>query len=338
MDTGSRATLLKNLKFWMVPSLHFVGAMVCLVQARHLAASPRAASLGPRINRLYFFSFGMALICLIGISEGQNLISLMTQAFTSRFTHFSVVLMLAITAMREYREERKLLDKSPISKYHRKNPLPGPLKGALLCIDIKNSERLFRLSAETGDAGRIVEGCLSHLWSAVLAHQGTVLSTEGDGLRAFFDGDECTSPARSALLAVDQMQARLDEYALQLRDQGFSLDSFLSFRAGLVLGEIKPIWQQAGQSQVAGWTEAGQSNAFVDSARLMEAERQLDYGGSLLVSTVETAFALRGAGTSAGKWLIESRRVEGKHGNSYLVSAYSTLQPNATAPTLKLAA
>jgi class 3 adenylate cyclase len=326
IGASGRSHLIAFIKSWYLPGCYVAGAVACFAQAYHLSETPETSRLKARIRQLLFFGGGMALMGAITFAEMHGMFSLVAVAFTSRFTHFSVVLLLSAIALREYREERRLLERSPISKYHRLAELPACLRGALLCVDIKGSEYLSQQSANaTGDSGRLVRTCLSHLWGAVLAEKGTVLSTEGDGLHAFFDKGDCANPAASALRAADRMRERLAELGRQLHAQGLHQGRDLAFRAGLATGEIKPVWQEVDRVRVAGWSDTGAGKVFVESARLMEIERQAGGAaeGSFVVVAAETAFALRTLPGLTGRWSLESKNFVGKHGRSYLVSVYS---------------
>jgi class 3 adenylate cyclase len=331
ITTLTRSEIIHFVAAWFVPAAYVAGAAVCGLQAWYLYHSEKRHNLRSRIQQLSFFAIGMLLIGSLGVLESRHVLSLTVEAFTTRFTHFSIVLLLAVIALQEYREERQLLERSPISKYHRRPQLPELLRGALLCVDIKDSEYLFQESAATtGDSGRMVRACLSHLWGAVIAEGGSVLSTAGDGLYAFFDGDDCPNPAESALRASDRMRERLAELARQLHAQGLHHGGDLGFRAGIAVGEIKPVWQEVDRVKVAGWSDTGTGNVFVETARLMEIERQLGSSKSVshVVLPADTAFSLRGLRALSGKWVLESKKFVGKHDRSYLVSVYSPSTQN----------
>lgn len=309
---------------WVVPSAYFIGAFVCLLQAVYLYREKFTLLTKPRIIRLVLFSLGMIAMGLLYMAQSHEWVSFLSKIIFSRFSHFAIVFLFGAMAMIEYKEERHLLEKSPVSRYHRMKKMPEKLSGALLAVDIKNSEKLFRLSAQSGEAGKIVETCLSHLWASVIACGGTVLQTDGDGLRAFFDKQENAAPALAALRATDLMEKNLMVFCSQLQDQGIlEAGTCVPFRAGISCGEIKPSWQEMQGMRVATWTETGSRNPFVESARMLEIERKIStpVEKSAVIVMDEYAHALD-KGALAGSWLFERRGVMGKHDHIYLVSAY----------------
>lgn len=313
------------LRKWFVPGAHLVGALVCLLQAWAISQNGYLQA-KTRIKSLLGFAFGMLLISILFAVNSNDLISLTGQALASRFGHFVILFLLAGLAMREYGEEKKLLQRAHVSKYHRLKILPEKISGALLAVDLKGSERLFKISADSPEHGGLVEMCLSHLWSAVIANKGTVLQTEGDGLKAFFDDQDCGDSVAAALAATEQMKGRLEAFLQELKEkeivpgENFSLD----FRGGISKGELRPSWQKIDLVQVPSWSETGKVNPFLESARLMEVERQLPEGGdcSLVVVSVEAARETLSLKFLPGHWLVDGRRLLGKHDRIFLVSAY----------------
>jgi hypothetical protein len=92
------------------------------------------------------------------------------------------------------------------------------------------------------------------------------------------------------------------------------------------LGEIKPVWQRVGEGAVAGWAEAGSGNAFVDSARLMELERQMDGDETKIVMLDQVATEALASGMQAslaGRLVRTGAELAGKHRRVYRVAAYA---------------
>ena len=313
------------LKQWYVPSAHLFGAAVCLLEAWSLQSMDIAAR-KIRVPRLLIFALGMTLIAVFYCLQANDWISPFGQAISSRFANFVIVFLLAGIAMREYRQEKWLLERVHISSYHRMNPLPNSIRGTLLSVDIKNSERLFQISAGK-EMENLVETCLSHLWSAVTANGGIVLTTEGDGLKAFFDKSKHSDAIVSALRTIDQMKARLNEYQEQLQYQEIANLGSFEFRAGIASGEIKPTWQQRDGLEVAGWIDCGDRGPFLESVRLMELERQFEKANESVA--VLNANESKSVTDLKGHWIFENHRVVGKHNRIFIVSAYQPAGKNA---------
>jgi hypothetical protein len=297
--------------------------MVCAVQAAHLYSETHASpGTRARIRRLALFSCGMIAMAAVYSMQNREIVMMTGRAILSRFSHMGIVVLLAVIALIEYYEDRKLLDRAPLSRYHRMPQLPQRVKGVILRVDLKKSERLFR--AEVGQAGMLVPSCLSQMWSAIALHKGTVIETEGDGLMAIFDELDCPRPLDSALRAVDQVKAGLQSLRMQFIAQGMIDDTEMpiEFRAGVSPGEIKPIWRSVDGAQIAAWVESGGTNPFVDSARMMEVERTLPEASSSSIVTVSSEAPMSGASELNGTWLFLNRLIEGKHERMYSVSAY----------------
>jgi len=320
------------LRKWYIPLAHILGAFACLLQAWELKSHNTSRINKTRLYHLYYFAIGMTVISALYFFQAHDWMSLVGQAISSRFAHFIILFLLGSIAMREYKEEKKLLERAHVSRYHRMDPLPQFISGAMLSVDLKGSERLFQISAKNEEMGNLVETCVSHLWSTVLANGGIVLQTDGDGLKAFFDKTDCKNPIQSALLTTDMMKTRIDEFRQQLQYQEIipSENFPIEFRAGIALGEIKPTWQQVDTMKVAGWTDTGEQGPFVESSRLMEVERQLPEGTniSIVVLSEESTRLLPVETNLKGSWEVKSRRLVGKHNRIFLISAYKAQNTN----------
>ena len=328
---------------WIGPAMYAAGAAACLAQSTYLSVAGRSgARLPSRMRRLAFVGAAMLALAAVEWTIAHDRYYAFTlRVLFANFGQFALLVLLGVIATRDYREERALIEKTPTSVYHRRPSLPERLHGAVLVVDLKNSERLFRLGAHRGEAGSMVEACLSHLWSAAIAEGGVVLQTEGDQLRAFFDSDEHAEPAASALRAADRMSEKLQELAERFADQGFAAEGrpSIDFRGGVAIGEIAPVWQEIGNTRYASWIEVGTMNPFVESARFMELERKLEGApqDTVVVLAEDAARRLKAFETS-GRWFIPGCPFEGKHGRMYRVVAYLPGPPLAAFPAADPAA
>ncbi|MBI3556080.1 MAG: hypothetical protein HY074_07440 [Deltaproteobacteria bacterium] len=274
--------------------------------------------------------FGSGLIGLIAMSRinTYSAVPSVIQVLFSRSGPLFLLLSLGLIALSEYHNEHSLAKSMPVSKFHLLNPLPAAVKGVILNVDLKGSEHLSRLSARLGHSGDLMETCLSHLWTAVSEHDGLVMQTEGDSLRALFaDGDHNNSLI-AAFEALDAMKRNLTKLSKRFASQGLAASlprEGLNFRASLAAGEIRPIWQDYGGVRLASWTETSGTNVFTDAARLLELERQIQSEMNSPASIVITPAELRArftVGSSQGVWLFDRRSFVGKHGAAYEVAAY----------------
>jgi hypothetical protein len=163
------------------------------------------------------------------------------------------------------------------------------------------------------------------LWSAIAHHGGVIIETEGDGLTAIFDCSEHKQPLATALLALDKAKRDLQNLHEHLILQGLIDESIpvFEFRCGIASGQLKPIWRTVDGMQVsAAWVEIGNTNAFVDSTRMMEVERTLAEADKVSIVTIAGNVAIDPQIPLSGHWLFLSRTFEGKHSHIYSVSAY----------------
>ncbi len=305
---------------WVASALYLTGVAACLLQRRLLMRRREGGglSLPVRERQLLYFAAGLGVIAILSGMESFQLIPFVERAIFSRAAHLVVMVLLGAIALRDYREERRLIERMPVSRYHRKPQLPESVSGAVLIVDLKGSERLFRAGAESGEGGARVEACLSHLWSAAIACGGTVLQTEGDSLRVFFDEADCPSPALSALRATDEMTRRLWAIADQFGGGGP-----IHFRGGMAVGRIRPIWQEMEGTRMASWGEAGDSNVFVESTRMMELERQVKGERPETLLLVPASLVKELSVGNEADWCFTNRSFAGKHGRIYAAGAYA---------------
>lgn len=304
-----------------------IGAASCLGQAVHLKTLKTRGFFHPtRIRHLFLFGGGLLFLALFQLMDGLVAFSAIGEALRFRVGHLAVVLLLSVLALQEYRAQKYLIEKTPVSPYHRRPILPESLHGAILSIDLRNSEFLSRLGAEHFEAGLLVGECLSHMWTAVTSQGGVILRTEGDGLLAFFDSANRAFPVLHASRAVQEISSTLPflrEKIQSAQDLG-GQDIHLGFRAGLALGSIRPVWQNMGDTRHASWTEAGNTMPLVESARLMEIERKLGSSAEdcLVVMPEATARSADSSSKWANQyqWKLRDYSVLGKHEVQYRIS------------------
>jgi hypothetical protein len=326
-----------------VPAAYLLSGFACWLEAHHVGQLRRNGGvLALRRRRLLSFGFGLALLGAYYAVEFNGFLPSLDRIFwlTNGSEEFFLILYLAGIALREFGEQEKLIAKTPVSRYHRLPQLPERVNGALLVVDLKNSELLFRLGAREGDAGKLVDTCVSHLWTAVMENGGVVLQTEGDAIRALFDQETCPDPVAAALRTTDRMAQELALVDGRIRSEHAAAAEMprLAFRGGVAVGAVKPIWHDFAGTHHASWIEAGGSNAFVESTRLMDLER--DAGGVPGGTRVVITEQLYGSGPLAGlggRWESHGLELLGKHGQPYRIAVYAPVAASA-APAARDAA
>ncbi|HAZ12563.1 MAG: hypothetical protein A2X86_11810 [Bdellovibrionales bacterium GWA2_49_15] len=307
----------------------FLGALACYLQAFYLYQNPEdRLRLRLRLRRLLMFGTGLLFMIVLNQVSFAGGAPTFLKMFLGKSGPFFLLLSLGLIALSEYRSQTALAKGMPISKFHRLIPLPDFVRGAILNVDLKGSEKISRQGAKLGKAGDLLETCLSHMWMAVSQNGGIVLQTEGDALRAIFPAGELEAPVEAAFRAVDTMRRNLMELEQRFVAQGMAdmvPKSGIHFRGAIVLGEIRPIWQSYGGARLASWAETGHSNVLIEVSRLLEMEREVAPGDGKSSSIVIVPQELKKNTPTMslmGQWLFESRTLLGKHGTPYEVAAY----------------
>lgn len=301
----------KYLNKYMVPTLYFAGAAICFYQLRVIHSKGINAS---KARKLQLFTFGSLLFCLAAISIGQAIawhsLSFIQNVLLYRFAHFSIIFMLGAIVLQDFKKQQLLIEKMPLSSYHRRPNLPESVHGFIFMIDLKNSERLFRSGSANGDAGKTVDDCLSLIWDIVDTNGGSVLFSEGDSLCAFFDRNHCVNPLITALET-----AGTAAQALKGRN--------ISFRASIADGAIKPIWREFSGINYPAWIETGTNNVFVEAARLMDLERSVTAGEAenTRIMLTESSWQTIKHTKNLHQWQVHTTELIGKHDVKYNVAA-----------------
>src|SRR5690606_36508476 len=244
---------------------------------------------------------------------------------SQRFLNFVVVLGLAYVMLREWQSEVQVITKTPVSKYHKRGNLAPSLQGILLHLDIKKSESLLRFNEPPGFGAAMLEDGVAKLCAVIARNNGTVLSTEGDAVVAFFEEGYSASMLDKVKATCRELDASLNHFSGELNAmQIHSLDSRLFLRIAIARGEIRPVWHDLGDYRCASWVGAGDENMFLVASRLADVERQIPDADkhSLLVMKTELADELvKGARGTKLAFIVRGVTYTVKHGQSYDVSA-----------------
>ncbi|MBI3558731.1 MAG: hypothetical protein HY074_20885 [Deltaproteobacteria bacterium] len=298
-----------------------VGAASCWLQAWLLHTQRRGAvGLPVRERRLLYFGGALALIAANCFFDQGLFVASIGKVF--------LLLVLGALALRDYHEERLLLQKAPVSPYHRHTVIPDSVTGAMLVIDLKNSERLFRAGSELGRGGELVDICISHLSEVAAELKGLVIQTEGDFIRVFFDSAVVANPSQTAINACDAVFKRLQSLQGQLQMQFLLRHEIqLEFRAAIAVGSIRPVWHEIGTVRYAGWVEAGTDNSFAESMRLMDLDHYLPTRSTTLQSRLvlleaHAAQLCEQRPELAARFTARNLVLRGKYGQDYCVAFY----------------
>lgn len=333
IDEAKASMLNSYLAAKFIPASYLLGSLACILQASWLMERRKGRGIFPvRTRRLLLFGIGLSGI---GIGYALNQVAPSVESdmlWWPRYTNFCLVFYLAAMVLKDYREQERILERSPVSPYHRRAVLPERLAGALVQIDLKRSEVLIREGMARGNAGEFINMALSHLWSAVAEAKGTVLQTEGDNLLAFFEEDTSSPALARAVETLNVIRQKLAGYSDQLREQGVVQPEYgnVRFRGALCFGEVKPLWHDINGQKFPGWVAAGSDNVFLELARLLELEPKVDpeRARDVVVTPRALTPSLRGGLIPEGAWVLEDGSFSVKHGMIVNVSAFTLESTN----------
>jgi hypothetical protein len=311
---------------WIGAFLHVLGASACFIQAAYLRGLQKfGIDHSSRIRKLLIFGSGLVLVSAFSIA---GTVSYTTAMIFSDFLQVALIAILGGVVLFEYQRDRELIEKIPVSQYHRLPELPQCLSGVVLLVDLKDSESLTHFSLSQGRSSNdLVSQCLSRIWEEIVQAKGTILATEGDMVSAFFDANHFENAHETALRATDRIKAALSGLHLGLMEQGLLPEGYgeLNFRGAIASGDIRPVWLETGVTRMAAWEQVGSSAPFLRAARYLELEREASEGKAIsLVITAESVQAEAEATKTilSGEFSFSNRSLTGKHGVTYRVSGY----------------
>jgi hypothetical protein len=255
-----------------VPFAFLLGALACLSQAelgRREGFSMPKAKEAARISRLRQFAFLLALLGGLYFIDTHKLFHLGSAAYWDRPIQFALVCLIGAFLLRDFRQFDILQEKTHISRFHQ----PGAenvVKGILLEIDMKNSSRLYDLSAQEGHAKELPSIWNEAAVQVAAAAGGEILATEGDAFRAFFEEP----------FEVERILRLLAEIEALSAGMPFPVE----FRATLVKGGIKPVYKELNGKLFEDYDHAPGETCFKDASRFLREEKRMGFSGSVIVA------------------------------------------------------
>lgn len=242
---------------------YFIAIFLIYTQAR-LVSQKRGELWDPfREHKMYIVALlllSVALVKIFGNIAAWDMRPIYTQF---------VISILAVMMVAEYRRQINFVNRSPISKYHQLAKSLSEIKCWVVSIDLKNSEKLFRIGADMGIGGSLVKKLMFHLSNIINGKGGELISSEGDAI-LFFIPDSLSNTTTSLKITFDlcvELEKALKEY-LKMTE----LTGDYELRIALDSGIIRPIWHELGGKKLPGWEQVGASTVFVDLARMHEVE------------------------------------------------------------------
>lgn len=316
-------------KFWF-PFAFLIGAAACGIQAAYFLSRAKKTGKVTIRGRIVIYSM-LGLISMAYVYWNKTPLPGVNYAtsvfFSHHMTHIMLVLYLAIVLLSEVRHQEELVATTPVSAYHKMSTLPEKVHGAILTIDVKNSESFFKIDSSEGSHINWIGLWRAQSYLVISKLGGVVLQKKGDEIQVFFDSDRMDRPELMALRAFDEICTASKNLGLAMEHNEVMKGLEINFciRASLVMGEIKPIWEQMGEKKREPyWEQAAGSNAFVEAARLLDAEKEIVTEKSVSAVVFSAVLAERlDLSKQGGKTLLETKTVVLKHDEEYDVAGYS---------------
>jgi hypothetical protein len=312
---------------WIIPITAALGALVCLHQAFFLTTTE-----GPRIwhelrvKRLLAFSGSFGAIFLV--ASAAILLEPSSAKWNIYYRVSDLVLLYVIGAIvfSEYRDRERQLESAPGSEYHKRAVMPDRVAGAILTVDLKNSEPFYRSRALAASDVQAIVQWRTHLNATILRCSGCVIRNKGDEITVLFDSLKVRNPLAAATRAAKEISEASSRLEAEFRLQGLLPKGVagLKCRIAVVEGEIRPIFEKHGATLEPQWEEAGSSTPLLALARLLEMEKAvagseestLVMFESLAAANEAPMAALNGGGRTR-------RRCKDKHGAEHELAVVS---------------
>lgn len=309
---GYRKILLQGV----LPLSFAVGAIACFWQIRvlhgerHLGAIPRH-----RVRALRHFGIVAAALLVFQYAQFAAWFPNFWTQLLWGVGDFAFVAVIGLRAIADFRRRGRLIERSPVSEYHKRTHQSQAVEGLLVVLDIKNSENLFRSDDAPGDGPVLL--LIEKAWRAFAREGAIVLRAEGDELIAFFDFAKLADPVPAVLRACASVA---QEFRAFLEDGG------VTFRAAVTAGKIQPRWIGMGSARYPTWQQVGESKVFVDASRMLEIERTApgDVSACRIVLPGELTTLARACLPAGGKIVVTDENFTAKHGRAYRVSVIET--------------
>jgi hypothetical protein len=314
------------------PLGYWLGGTLCILFSVHLARVRTSAPLRipfklGRVHLLRRLGISMLVLAIIAWVSSSAAMSSTSVYVWPTLAPISVFFWMSYLVVREFGELWRTVETTPISKFHKMDPLPERLEGLILEVDLKNSECLHRKGKAIGNPDQYVSQIISGLWKVGDRNGGVVMATVGDLIRVYFDihGSEALGDAlERAVRTFEQMAAETELSRKQLLDAGV-LDpgETVGIRGAIALGEVRPVFTGESGSRLAAWFNAGSTEPFVEVARLNQIESRLTATAKLpsMNNLIVMEKLLESAPADIqGRFPLRDIQAEAKHGNQLRVS------------------
>lgn len=333
-DSELTSDLIEVLSKFGIPASYLIGAFFLFIQSNHHRKN-EAHRNSSRQNNLQFMCTIYFLAAVITFVQYQGVHDTTIEIPSGLWINMALLLFLAVKTGENIKSQLDLLNKAPISEFHKRTTLPTQVDGSILMIDLKNSEDIFRQGAEQKRGGSIMNLILSHIWSYFKQEGLIILQGEGDSILALWEKDKNDSVDRilKTILGLDKFMQNMSE---TLINSGVHIDNTLYFRATIVEGAVKPIWRVIDKDKIPAWIEAGEKNVFVDASRMLAIEKELVLNpnqSSLIVMGALADKYQEQMPQLTNRWPIHKVDCVSKHGKTYNISIFDPSDQHTTSKT-----
>jgi hypothetical protein len=263
---------------WIIPITAALGALICLHQAIYLTSVE-----GPRIwhemrvKRLLAFSASFGAVFFVASAAIIFEPSSVKWNIYYRVSDLVLLYVVGAIVFSEYRDRERQLESAPGSEYHKRAVMPDRVAGAILTVDLKNSEPFYRSRAMAASDVQAIVQWRSHMNAAILRFSGCVIRNKGDEITVLFDELKVRQPAVAAMRAAKEISEASSRLETEFRLQGLLPKGVagLKCRIAVVEGEIRPIFEKHEATLEPQWEEAGSSTPLLALARLLEMEKSV---------------------------------------------------------------
>lgn len=260
---------------YIIPISYLIGSLVTFSQAYVLIKVDKE-KFKSRIKRLNTFS-------LISFAISMNFfihLSVPGFSYFERYIFMALVLVLGYVILSEYRDQELIIEKSPLTEYHKHPHIGRIVKGVLFGLDLKKAEKLYLKRAKEGSEQTLVSEWRVAMIQSLKSKGALYLQSKGDEIFALIDEAKYKNTAQmTASILVDLKRESIEFRKRKIQTGELSEeDNHFDFRGAMIRGSLRPVFDTVDGKEYPEWEEAGDSMPFVDCGRLMALEKEIAQG------------------------------------------------------------
>ncbi len=273
---------------YVIPSAYLLCSIVTFSQSIVLLKIDKLKFTN-RIKRLNIFS-------MISLGITVNFIAYLSVpgfSYFERYIFLALVLVLGYVILSEYRDQELIIEKSPLTEYHKHPHIGRIVSGVLFGLDLKKAEKLYLKRAEEGSEQTLVSEWRVAMIQSLKSKGALYLQSKGDEIFAFIDEAKYKEPIQMAAQIMIDLKRESAEFRKRKMASGELKESDIqfNFRGALVRGSLRPVFDTVDGKEYPEWEEAGETMPFVDCGRLMALEKELPEGSDRTLVILEKDLA-----------------------------------------------